>query len=729
MTASLVIVSNRLPISVKRTNDELVYYPSIGGLATGLAGYTKNKKNKWIGWPGIASDSLTVKEKNDITEKLLTHNCYPIFLTQKQLDGFYNGYSNSILWPLFHNMQIAPSAIKQQKSFWDIYKQVNAIYADCVLKLCEHGSSIWINDYQLMLLPALLREKHIHDKIGFFLHIPFPNAKEFASLDNAKDLILGVLGSELIGFHTESYVNNFIKTCQRQKIGLLTEDCIALDDRIIRITNFPMGIDYAKFARAGKLKVVKKEIIQLHNKYRGRKIILTVDRLDPTKGLIERVHAYRKLLLDNEPLHGKITMIMLVVPSRTEIEEYQKLRIQLEKLINRTNAEFRSLIWEPIEYMYTCLPFEKLIPLYQLADVAFISPLIDGMNLVAKEFIASKQNKNGVLILSKTAGAAEELHDALIVNPTNQNSLVKALSRAIVMTKADMRKRLQNMQKHVSTYTVQNWANNYLNSLLTSPSLPVVRTKSLSYSWQQELLAAYSSALKRVLLFDYDGTLAPFVDKPELAEPSVQLKKQMEQISSNKQNRVIIISGRNKESLGEWFNNLPITLVVEHGSLIRRAGEEQWHTEMNFDTSWKPMILTILEQHAIKVPDSFVEQKQNSLVWHYRVAKPYYVQKYLVSLKRLLQPLTQKLNLKVEQGNMILEVRPTSISKSTYALEYSKNADFVLAIGDDTTDEEMFLALPPTAWTIKVGTGNTAARYRVKDVNEVHELLDKLIVD
>lgn len=726
MTSNLIIVSNRLPISVKQTDTGLEFYPSIGGLATGLAGYAKNKTNKWIGWPGIASDNLTAAEKDEITIRLLKNNCYPVFLTQKQLDGFYNGYSNSILWPLFHNLNITPTNTNLQNKFWNEYKKVNAIYAEAVLKLCENNSNIWVNDYQLLILPALLRQIHIDNKIGFFLHIPFPKLSIFLKLANARELTLGVLGANLVGFHTSSYAKNFAKNCEYQKIGLLTKDCIALYDRIIRIANYPMGIDYNKFNIASKSKSIYKDYLKLKSNHGNQKVILTVDRLDPTKGLIERISAYRELLLRNDKLIGKVVLIILAVPSRTNIEEYKILKEQVELLINQTNKEFQNLDWKPIEYIYRSLPFKELVPLYQLADIAFIAPLADGMNLVAKEYIASKIDETGVLILSKTAGAAEELHDALIVDPTKPESLLRGLTKALSIPKKDMQKRLNNMQKHISLFTVQHWANNFISSLSESPSLPIVRTKPLSIKLQDSLIENYSAALKRVFLLDYDGTLAPFVDKPELAKPSLELKKQLKQLSYNKQNHVIIISGRNKESLGEWFNDLPITLIVEHGSLIRRAGEKKWHNTKNFDNSWKPMISTILQQHAIKVPGSFVEQKQNSLVWHYRVAKPYYVQKYLESLKHLLQPLAVKLDLKVEQGNMILEVRPNSINKGIPALEYSKNADFTLAIGDDTTDEEMFLALSPIAWTIKVGTGNTAARYRVKDVSEVHNLLNKL---
>ncbi len=726
MTSSFVIVSNRLPISVKKNENGLVYVPSVGGLATGLAGFVNNKKIKWIGWPGITSEQLTNNEKNQITKKLLASNCYPVFLSQKQLDGFYNGYSNSILWPLFHDLPIAKKAINNQKKFWNAYKQVNAIYADFVMKICKPNSNIWVNDYHLILLPTLLRERKLFGKIGFFSHIPFPDTKDFIKLKNAKELIYGVLGAELIGLHTKSYVRNFINSCQYLKIGLLTKDCIALDNHIVRISNFPMGIDYAKFVRILKRKSVRLEVMKLRDKYQNKKIILTVDRLDPTKGLIERAITYRDFLRSNAQLYGKVVMVMLVVPSRTQIVEYVNLRQKLEKTIHEINAEFQTPIWKPIEYLYTCLSIEKLVALYQISDIAFIVPLKDGMNLVSKEFIACKPDGNGVLILSKTAGAAENLHDALIVDPADPKSVELALAHAFSMKKIEMKKRFNNMGRYVSNFTVQKWANNFIYSLLLSPVLPTKRTKILTLNRQKELLINYSTALKRVLLLDYDGTLAPFVINPKLAKPSILLEQQLMMLTDNKQNQVVIISGRDKGDIGEWFDNIPLTLVVEHGGFVRKAGQKQWQTSIDVDTSWKPMIINLFKQFVNKVSDSFVEQKENSIVWHYRAAKKSDVKKYLPSLKQLLKPLAQKLNLKIEQGNMILEVRPNGINKGTIALEYSRHTDFVIAIGDDTTDEEMFSALPITAWTIKVGSGPTNARFRVKDVDEVIQLIKKL---
>lgn len=465
MLNGLVIVSNRLPISVKKTDTGLEFFPSIGGLATGLAGFAKLGTNKWIGWPGISSDQITPEEKTEITNKFLEHNCYPVFLSQKQLDNYYSGYSNRILWPLFHGLAISQNSAKHQKLFWEDYQQVNNIFAEAVIKLCPDGSNIWVHDYHLLLLPAIIRSHHPRDKIGFFQHIPFPAAESFINLSESELLTKGMLGADLIGFHTKKYALNFTNTCDKLNLGQLAKEGINFNNHYIKVANFPMGIDYKKFVNAIKSPEVKNELTKLKTKYYGLKTILTVDRLDPTKGLVERVIAYRDLLRHNPPLHSKVIMIMLTVPSRTKIEEYKKLHRQLEKLIKDVNTEFQTELWQPIEYMYTCLEFDELAALYQHADIAFITPLCDGMNLVAKEYLACKCNSSGVLILSNTAGASEELQDALIVDITDASALTQSLAKAITMTKSEQRSRIRNMQKQISTFTVQNWYDNYTNVL------------------------------------------------------------------------------------------------------------------------------------------------------------------------------------------------------------------------------------------------------------------------
>jgi trehalose 6-phosphate synthase/phosphatase len=287
---SVVIVSNRLPISVKKDeNGKLQFYPSVGGLATGLSSYVRDKRNKWIGWPGIPTEQLNEDERKQITEELLKHNCYPVFLKQKQLDDFYNGYSNTVLWPLFHDLK---ADLREEAKFWKAYKSVNTIFGDAVLALSETASTIWVHDYQLLLLPAQLRAARPGAKIGFFLHIPFPNPKNFKKLAAAKVLLAGMMGSDLVGLHTKSYVENFLNVARDLTSDVVGEGQVILGDRVVRVTDFPMGIDYERFTRARDLQTVKSELKKHQRKYKGLKVILTVDRLDPTKGIVERLQAY-----------------------------------------------------------------------------------------------------------------------------------------------------------------------------------------------------------------------------------------------------------------------------------------------------------------------------------------------------------------------------------------------------------------------------------------------------
>jgi trehalose 6-phosphate synthase/phosphatase len=353
--ASLIIVSNRLPVSVRKSGGKLEFYPSVGGLATGLASYTTDGRSKWIGWPGLPSDNLTDAERKQITARLKKHHCYPVFLTQKQLDQYYNGYSNSVLWPLFHHLAVKTDTDLPKN--WQAYQAVNALFADEVLALSEAGSTIWVHDYQLLLVPKLLRHERPGDSIGFFLHIPFPAADTFTEIQHAGDLVQGMLGADLIGFHTSSYTQNFLASCQVFGLGIPENKRLVLPHRVVRVTEFPMGIDYAKFVRATRQRAVRTIYRQLAWKYRGQKVIVTVDRLDPTKGLAERLEAYEKLLESNAALRGHVTMVMLAVPSRAEIDEYKALKARVEGLVQHINHTFGTKRWQPVDYHYESWPF------------------------------------------------------------------------------------------------------------------------------------------------------------------------------------------------------------------------------------------------------------------------------------------------------------------------------------------------------------------------------------
>ena len=722
---SLVIVSNRLPVSVKKVDGKLVYFPSVGGLSSALASYTKSGRNKWIGWPGMASDELTKEEMADITRHLKKQNCYPVFLTQKQLNGFYNGYSNSVLWPLFHNL---PVTTGDNETNWKAYKAVNKLYAEETLRLAKPTDNLWIHDYQLLLMPEMVRVAWPKSQIGFFLHIPFPESKTFSATKRSRELIRGVLGSGLIGMHTSSYVDNFLDTVRHAQIGLVAPNKVALSTRIVRVADLPIGINYERFAEAGKSLEVTLEYNKLLWKYRGKKVILTIDRLDPSKGLVERLEAYKTLLEQNPDLHEKVVFVMQAMPSRTEIAVYQKLRVTLDNLVEEINARFSTPTWQPVEPIYSAKPFAEYAALFRRADVAFIAPIRDGMNLVAKEYLASRPKGDGVLVLSETAGAAEELKDALLVNPSLPETLVDGLKSALSMKPADFIKRTRKMQRYLKKNTVDKWATTFIETLekplpapqlqLTRP-LDVYRTKSLVYDYHQ--------SRKRLLLFDYDGTLQPIVKHPEDAKPSRQTLAMLKRLGSDKRNEVVIISGRDRTVLDLWVKDLPVTLVAEHGAYIKRRGAKTWHKTHYTNSNWKNEVEKLFNDYAHETPGVMIEHKEWAIVWHYRNASPFYAQKNLVALRRLLKPVIKKERLVLKEGKKALEVHHLDISKSHITQEWLLNdQDFVLAIGDDATDEDMFVILPPESYSIKVGRGRSAANYRLPDPTAVHALLRKL---
>lgn len=465
---NLLIVSNRLPISVKKTQHGLEFFHSAGGLATGVFDLNKKINSIWIGWPGISSDALSDDEKMQIKDELKRHNCYPIFLTQSQIDLYYNGYGNRIIWPLLHNIDIVPSDMKNQKEYWESYKEVNQIFAEEISKIDRDGrSSVWVHDYHLWLLPSILRERGGgQGGIGFFQHVPFPTPSRFSKLKQAKQLLEAlVFGSDLIGFHTKKYVNNFMNACQKLEVGQVDGSKIVSGRHASRVIDFPMGIDYDKFKRIAESSEVDEDLALLRKSHEGRKVILAISRLDPIKGLVEKVLSYRKFLELRPDYHGRVEFIMIIVPSRTSLEQYVELERRLITEVNSTNEQFGTDDWLPIEFVYKEQGIHKLSALYQLADVALVTSLIDGMNLVAKEYVASRRNQDGVLILGNNTGAAEQLTGALIVNPYNSTQVANAIGQALDMPVQDQNKRMQEMQENVLVYTVHRWYDDFMGEL------------------------------------------------------------------------------------------------------------------------------------------------------------------------------------------------------------------------------------------------------------------------
>jgi trehalose 6-phosphate synthase/phosphatase len=724
----LLLVANRLPISITKRLGELRFTPSPGGVATGLSSLSKSYECLHIGWPGIASEKLTAEDIVQISKKLRAEKCRPVFLSQKQIEHYYFGFSNKTIWPLFHYLPL--NAVYENR-FWQTYKQVNQAFCDEVINIAKSGDTIWIHDYQLMLLPRLIRRKLADVKIGFFLHIPFPSFELFRLLPWREEILNGLLGADVIGFHTYDYVQHFLNSVCRI-LGLEhTLGKLSVGDSIVKIDAFPMGIDYEKYSEAPNDIGVQKEVLKILQKLGDRKIVISIDRLDYTKGIIQRLEAFDLFLSENPEYKGKVTLIIVAVPTRTGLEDYKTMRNRLEQLVGRINGEHGTIGWVPVWYLYRFMPFKKLVALYTVADVALVTPLRDGMNLIAKEFLATKRDAKGVLILSEMAGAASELGEALIVNANNKSAIVKAIKEALEMPIHEQVERNRLMRERLSRYNVSRWSSDFLNVLSeTIKARRELSVRKLTEDTKKKLIIEYRKAHNRLFLLDYDGTLVGFRDRPEKAGPDDETITLLKSLSSDSKNLVVIISGRDKETLTKWLGNLNVILIAEHGVWTKRQGLD-WQSVEHIKEDWKDTISPVLELYADRTPGSFLEEKDFSLVWHYRKASSELAHIRIQELRGALLNLTANLNVGVFEGSKILEIKRISLNKGRAAECWlaEKNWDFIIAAGDDYTDEEMFTVLPEKAYSIKVGFSVSKARFNVDTVHEVRLLLKELTGD
>lgn len=722
--SKLFIVSNRLPVTISRRNGTLRIQSSVGGLATGLDSFHQSYNSLWIGWPGYVSTRKD-RDETKIRQSLREKNCYPVFLSKYDVENYYHGFCNKTIWPLFH--YFTERAV-YDNHYWEAYERVNQQFFSAVCKYASPGDKIWIHDYQLMLLPSLLRKKIPDAVIGFFLHIPFPSSEIFRLLPFREEIINGILGADLIGFHTHDYVHHFAETVRKVLGYEYSFGQINVSDHIVKVDAFPMGIDYQRFQTAARSEKIQKEIKKLRDKIGDRKIILSIDRLDYTKGIPQRLLAFDLFLEKYPAFRGKVTLICVAVPSRTSVEHYIQLKKQVDELISRINGKYGDIGWMPIMYMYRLLPFQQLVPLYTMADVALITPLRDGMNLIAKEYIASKPDASGVLILGEMAGAAQELGEALIVNSHNQSQIAQAIKQALSLPHKEQVRRNRIMQRRLQRYDIDRWAHDFMERL---EHIKVVQAQSRSHILNRELtkrlLEDYKKSTKRLLLLDYDGTLTSFTGNIDDARPDKRIRQLLIRLARQKKNEVVIVSGRRKSTLDQWFGDIPLGFVAEHGVWTKDPGKA-WNLIKQLKAGWKQQIRPILEVYVDRTPGSFIEEKEHSLVWHYRKADPKLALLRAGELKDALVHLVSNLSIGVLEGNKVIEIKNRDINKGRAVMKWikKKDWDFILSIGDDVTDEDIFDALPDIAYTIKVGIGITKARYTIGGPGDVIKLIHAL---
>lgn len=717
---NIFIVSNRLPVTVIRTKNGLTVIPSNGGLATALGSVFNQQHSYWIGWPGIIVGS---EEEQLVIELLKPLRCIPVFLLQEEFNQYYNGFSNAILWPLFH---YHPGHCIFNEEYWLAYRSVNSKFGSMVSAHVPQDAFLWIHDYQLMLLPFYLN----HSNLSYFHHIHFPSPEVFGIIPWRSNLLDALLKCRHIVFQTEKDRVNFKEACFKYASKAHPDLFNTHSSSGIKISAHPISIDAFDFSQTVQKDSVKKLTDEIHEVFANQRIILSVDRLDYSKGILERLEAFRLLLKDFPKYREKLVLLMLVVPSRSDVPSYEEHKRKVDELVGSINSQYASLGWRPVHYYYQQVNRDTLCAYYAAADVCLVTSLRDGLNLVSKEYVACRTNNTGVLILSEMAGAAAELTYALKIHPYDIKQMVVAMVYALDMEKSEENARMTALKKKVFGYTVFDWLDTIFQEVFCMYNeLKYTFEQNLSGELTERLMVRFKNAQSRYILLDYDGCIRELEPHPEMASPGKDIIELLCVLKSVPNTQVLLVSGRSRKDMDLWFADCGIALIAEHGAWFKKPCSN-WVQLTEGGAVYNRELTTILEEHALVMVGSFLEEKTSGVCLHFKMCA-------IDGLSEIIDQLEKDISDHISENNLqyrykktddLLEIHFSDCDKGQAIqkfVPFSKDA-FILAAGDDDTDENMFAVLPKTAFTFKIGKKNTNAKIRVQNVARFLEFLNQI---
>lgn len=714
----VLLASNRLPVTLAAGSDGITVSQSSGGLATALGSVHTQGNSLWFGWPG----PLEGIPDEVVARALESVRAVPIPLSAEEIRDYYDGFSNSVMWPLCH--YLIDRVRLDSEVEWGSYQAVNQRFADAIATHWRRGDVVWIHDYQLALVPLMVRRLCPDARIGYFFHVPFPSSDVFRILPWREALLRGMLGADVVGFHTANYAYNFSYSCS-QILGLeMAGDAIAEDGRSVQVGAFPIGVDVAGFEQRAALPAVRERAEEIRSQAGARTVVLSVDRLDYTKGIVPRLRAIERLLTSHPELAQRLHIIQLGVPTRENVDAYADFRKLVNEEVGRINSAVGTATRTIMHFMVRSVYPEELSALYLAADVMLVTPLRDGMNLVAKEYVASRLDDTGVLVLSELAGAATEMHDALQTNPYDAAGMAGTILAGVTMPVEEQNVRMAALRQSVRASAVQGWAQGFVQVLSEVVPLPTAASR-LALA---EELAQAAAAPSLLVVLDYDGTLVPFAAAPHAARPDVELLAILAAMVARPNTRVDVVSGRSYQSLEHFVGELGVGLHAEHGLWSRPRGSVQWLARAQVPFPWMEAVRPIIKAVVRRTNGSFLEEKSGSLAFHFRATEPQLSFRRAAELRGALERTAAADGFEIVSGHRVLEVRQRGVHKGVVVpmlLEANPGAAIV-AIGDDRTDEDLFRALPSTATTIHVGSGSTEARFRLPDIGQVREVLKRL---
>ena len=723
-TPRLLIVSNRLPVTIRQDADDFAVERSSGGLATALSHPHAARNSLWLGWPGSAYESAD--DRRRLTRRLRdTYRFSPVYLTDEQVQRYYYGFSNGALWPLCHFFE---AHVVYDDDEWEAYVEVNRLFCDAVAEEVRGDELIWVHDYHLFLLPEMLRQRFPEAKIGFFLHTPFPPSELFRVLPCREALLRGLLGADVVGFQTFNNLQNFLYSVYRV-LGIAADmNALSYEGRPVHCAVHPISVDPQQFLKALESDANTLEESRRLNEAMGdRKVILGMDRLDYSKGIPGRLRAYQRLLGAHPEWREAVTMVQVAVPSREQVTAYQDLRRQVDELVGEINGTYGTTTWTPVQYVHRNLPFAEICALLRRADIALITPLRDGMNLVAKEYAVCQKERAGALILSEFAGASSELGEAFFVNPYDTEGMAARMHEVLLSPDEALADRMGALHRRVCRHTVHAWAQKFLDDLA---GVQTQRTPAaLNDAAQRRLLVAYAKADKRVLLLGYDGAAASSMQRWYAAAPGTDLLDALQTLSQDARNTVAVLSVGDRATVENWFASYDGVLVAEDGGWMRESPQAHWRqTLADLDDDWKATVRPILEEAIGRTPGSMLVERGHSLGWQYHLADPEFGLWQAHELYGQLQALLAGSGLQVQRGNKLVEIKWAEIHKGMVGAQIiaAAGADFVMGIGGQHADEALFQVVPPEQWTLKTGTGFSGARSVLPTTADVVALLQTL---
>ncbi|CAO3632902.1 unnamed protein product [Mucor fragilis] len=744
----IINVTHQIPYELSLENNVWQYTPRRGHGA--MYGGIHSLQHEWdilyIGWTGQINtiqhkfdgytkepmEHLNKLQKAELYNELKqNYQCIPLFVDGESVSGHYDGYCKTMLWPLFHYMiwnNATDGRLERQQ--WEAYATVNQRYADFVSEIYQEGDIIWVHDYHLLLVPSMIREKYPKARIGLFVHSPFPTSEIFRCLPKRQEILKGMIGANLVGFQTYAYARHFLSTCTRV-LGYEStpEGLRCLDGHFCHVGTFPIGVDPIEIAARCQAPSVQHKINAIKDMYAGKKILVGRDKIDLVKGVLQKLAAFEKLLIDFPEWKNKVVLIQLTDGATNESA---KLEHKVSETVAHINNKYGNLEFSPAYHFHHQIQLDEYYALLSTADAAVITANRDGMNTTSLEYVICQEHQHGPLILSELTGTAGSLSSSLMVNPWDFAGVAKAMNEALLMSEEEKQARHMQMLAHVKTHTASFWAQSFVKVLQES----IATSEQSSYTPildKERLLTFYHGSKKRLLCFDYDGTLSAVKKTPGSRAPTPAMLKALQTLCSDPRNQVWVISGRDEATLDKWLGQVKgLGLSAEHGSFVKYPTSNRWINLLeHFDMSWKHDVVEIFTYYAERTTGSFIEHKRCSVTWHYRLADPEYGAFQSKECQNHLEnAILSKMPVEVLVGKKNLEVRPTATNKGEIIkrlLSANQDIDFIMCCGDDKTDEDMFKALKkidsPTlpVFTIVVGIEDkkTMATWRLPAVDDV----------